>query len=496
MRLFVSIACGLFLIQAMGCATSSRVGAGGHMAGPAESGEAVAWPLSTIAYRGGLESISYAGAAAVADYGLADVADWFATDTPLQGSEAVHVGYWRSSRQSELLENPAGKGEKSYPVFGWEAYVDHPYVNKWLNYFRNNGAEWFDASAERLAVYLPMIETIALEEGVFPGIAALALIESGMNPGAVSRVGASGMWQFMPSTGKRYGLDSDFWMDWRLDPHSATRAAIRHLRDLYDTFGSWPLAFAAYNAGAGRIRSSIRASGSSDFWEMLDRGFLPRETRNYVPKIVAATHMLNELGLPHEIAPALMAVTVPAGTDLMRLSWFGMVNAGDVAKVNPAYRVGTTPPGIEATVWLPTEATYPVLYGLMSEAVTWVTTGKVFVADKSVTPMQLQSSWGLPAAVIAAINGIGVNTTVKAGQTLLLPVGAEVPMDVIQNREERVIHRVRTGETLSHIAQRYGTSVGRIKNYNGLRSSKIYPGQRLVVKEKPAIGKWAKFAAS
>ncbi|MGH9335926.1 MAG: lytic transglycosylase domain-containing protein, partial [Vicinamibacteria bacterium] len=158
-----------------------------------------------------------------------------------------------------------------------------------IEMFQTQKREWFQEALDRGALYLPLFERILEEEGVPKDLVYLSMIESAFKPRAVSRAGARGLWQFISGTGKLYGLRQDYWVDDRFDPERATRAAARHLKDLYDEFGDWYLAFAAYNAGPRRIERAIKRSGIRDFWTLAQKRHLPRETRSYVPLILAAT---------------------------------------------------------------------------------------------------------------------------------------------------------------------------------------------------------------
>src|SRR5438045_6924175 len=139
-----------------------------------------------------------------------------------------------------------------------------------------------------------MIRRIVKEEGIPQDLIYLAQAESGFHSLAVSGVGARGMWQFMCSRAKGYGLQRNFWVDDRQDPEKSTRAAARHLKDLYTQFGDWYLAMAAYNSGPGRVQSAVKRTGYADFWELYRRNVLPKETRNYVPIIVAVRIMAKD----------------------------------------------------------------------------------------------------------------------------------------------------------------------------------------------------------
>ena len=164
-------------------------------------------------------------------------------------------------------------------------------VAGFINYFSTRGRGTVERALARSGRYEDMIRRTLQEEGVPQELIYLAQAESGFHPLAVSRAGARGMWQFMGSRAKGYGLERDWWVDDRQDPEKATRAAAHHLHDLYNQFGDWYLAMAAYNSGPGTVQSAVKRTGYADFWELYRRNVLPKETRNYVPIILAVTIM-------------------------------------------------------------------------------------------------------------------------------------------------------------------------------------------------------------
>lgn len=168
----------------------------------------------------------------------------------------------------------------------------HPLVAAYLDYYRGQGRSRLSVGRARLVTYRPMMERIFREEGVPTWLLAVGFVESTYNSSALSPARALGIWQFIPGTGVRYGLQRTAWTDERQHPEKSTRAAARYLRDLHALFGDWPLAIAAYNAGEGRVARVMRRTGVRDFWTMATRGLLPAETINYVPSVLAAAQLL------------------------------------------------------------------------------------------------------------------------------------------------------------------------------------------------------------
>ena len=196
------------------------------------------------------------------------------------------------TKELVALEAPA----TSYPKVGAEFInsesVANPRIAAFINYFQGRGRSRLELGRSRLALYGPMMTQIFREEGVPKWLISVGFVESTYNAGAHSPKEAHGIWQFIPGTGDRYGLRRTAWTDERGSPEKSTRAAARYLRDLHALFGDWQLALAAYNWGEGRVARIVRRTGIRDFWTMADRGLLPEETANYVPSVLAASHLL------------------------------------------------------------------------------------------------------------------------------------------------------------------------------------------------------------
>ncbi|HLA11901.1 MAG TPA: lytic transglycosylase domain-containing protein [Pyrinomonadaceae bacterium] len=171
-------------------------------------------------------------------------------------------------------------------------YSTQPRVTAFLTYFQGRGRSRLEIGRARLAVYRPMMAQVFREEGVPEWLLSVGFVESTYNTSAHSPKAAHGIWQFIPGTGDRYGLKRTAWVDERSNPEKSTRAAARYLRDLNALFGDWLLAVAAYNWGEGRVAKVTQRTGIRDLWTLADRGFLPQETTNYVPAVLAASHLL------------------------------------------------------------------------------------------------------------------------------------------------------------------------------------------------------------
>ncbi len=300
-------------------------------------------------------------------------------------------------------------------------------VLSYINYFSTKGRKTMIAGLRRAGRYQPMIQRILDEEGVPPEILHLAQAESGFIPRAVSRKAATGMWQFLSWRGREYGLMQSPYHDDRLDPEKATRAAARHLRDLYAQFGDWYLAVAAYNCGPGNVSKAVERTGYANFWELRNRRVLPAETTNYVPIIVAMTIMVK--------------------------------NAGEYGLTD----IDPDPPLEYDTV----EMTAPTHLALISD----LTESPVY---------ELQS---LNPALLKNVAPEGYSLHVPKGVgTALLATLRTVPD---AKRMAWRMHRVGEDETLSAIGTRFGASPVLIAQVNKMESPKPVPGDLLMIPAAP-----------
>lgn len=214
-------------------------------------------------------------------------------------------------------------------------------VKKWIKYFQTNGRPFFKRWLERSTRYVPAIQAELKKANLPLDLAYVAMIESGFSSSAVSHANAMGLWQFIVPTGERYGLKTDWWLDERRDFEKATASAISYMKDLFEQFGSWYLVTASYNMGENGVRRLIKRYGTNSYWDLADRGALPEETRNYVPKMLAAMLIAKAPALygfrdlEFQVPFGFESINVPGGTDLLNLANHLGVSERSLTELNP-----------------------------------------------------------------------------------------------------------------------------------------------------------------
>lgn len=289
-----------------------------------------------------------------------------ATEVAIKAEKAYEI-HQNESRLigSSKIEDPNNHYRKTYYLYGAEHlnlenyYFDIPVVynepvKKWINYFVSRGRDWFERYSARAGRYAPVMGAILEDQGLPRDLIFLAMAESGFNSKAKSWARAVGPWQFMPFTGKRYGLHIDWYVDERYDPIKATVAATKYLRKLYDQFGSWELAAAAYNAGEGKMGRAIRMYKTENFWNITKGRYLKPETKNYVPKIMALAIIgknLKSFGFQdidfHEELD-FDEIEVKGGQDLIAISEAMGVELEEMQRLNPEVMRWFTPLDVES----------------------------------------------------------------------------------------------------------------------------------------------------
>ncbi|MGA7235598.1 MAG: transglycosylase SLT domain-containing protein [Bryobacteraceae bacterium] len=299
----------------------------------------------------------------------------------------------------------------------------------YINYFSNRGHRTLVAGYERSGRYRPMIQKVLQEEGLPQELIHLAQAESGFIPRAISRKAAGGMWQFVVFRGQQYGLMQTRFTDDRMDPEMATRAAAHHLHDLYNEFGDWYLAIAAYNCGPGAVEKAVERTGYADFWELRNRGALPIETTNYVPIILAMTIMEKnaaEYGLEGVQLDAPLeydTVKTDAVTSLTLISDITELPASQLAEMNPAALKGMVPGGY--TLHVPKGMGEDVAQALAKVPADRRTAWRIHRTAPDETLALIGKRYGVSAASIVAANGMASDAP-AAGDRLLIPAAAHV----------------------------------------------------------------------
>ncbi|MBN8554829.1 MAG: transglycosylase SLT domain-containing protein [Deltaproteobacteria bacterium] len=399
-------------------------------------------------------------------------------------------------------------------------------VEQWINYFQGRGHKLFHLYLERSGRYVPMMRKILRDHDLPEDLVYLSMIESGFSSRAFSRARAVGQWQFMRATGKLYGLKSDFWVDERRDPEKSSIAAARHLKDLYDQFQSWKLAAAAYNAGAAKVSRAIKRYKTEDFWEMTSKGkYLKPETRAYVPKMIAAALIAKEpakygfSGLHYQDPLEYEKIVLPEPVTLTRLAENARVPLEDLMALNPELNHPVTPPGgkdYELRVPVGTSEQFLTAYNSLSDTERFEYTAHQIRKNDNLP--KLQRIYGVSANEILKYNGMKGVKKLPIGKIILIPLPDGAKLAAIDQRaaavdkEERPdrrrrskhrnvekkiktsdassqkltrkVHIVRRGESLTSIAERYGTSISEIKTKNGLKRTSVQRGQRLYIPSK------------
>jgi membrane-bound lytic murein transglycosylase D len=316
-------------------------------------------------------------------------------------------------------------------------------VHAFINYFTVKDREYTRLMMRRKNLYFPLFEKYLAKYNLPDELKYLAIIESGLNPRAISRVRAVGLWQFMSATGKYYGLNNNWYIDERMDPEKATDAACRYLRDLHRMFNDWELALAAYNTGPGNVRKAIRRSGyKKTFWEIYPQ--LPRETRSYVPQFVAMIYTMNHLE-EHNFFDEGEEMLVRSDTlhvkNFLNFETLAGLTGScleDLQRLNPAVQRNAIPE-----------------------------TGKTFVMRIPATAKEQLLANRL--AILDSASKVGKKELELLAKT----------MEGTTYGRERIVYKVKSGDVLGSIAMRHRVRVADIKKWNNMRSDVIRTGQRL-----------------
>ncbi len=356
-------------------------------------------------------------------------------------------------------------------------------VLSFLNFFQTpRGKAIVETGLRRSGRYRDMISRVLREEGVPQDLIYLAQAESAFQPLALSRAGARGIWQFVPWRGNEYGLKRSWWVDERQDPEKATRAAAQHLRDLYGLFGDWYLAMAAYNCGPGNVQKGVERTGYADFWELYRRNVLPRETKNYVPIILALTLIAKDAahyGVQTDLDQPVPSDVVKPGRaiDLRLVAETIDVDAETLRSLNPSLLRMATPDDPFFELHLP-KGTAQKFSAEIADIPPekWVSWRRHRV-EAGETLTSLAKKYHVTAPAIAAANSLGRTDVLSPGDKLIIPA-SQPPAEA---KSRLVRYRVRKGDTLGGIADQFSVSPEELRKWNGLKAARVSRGMVLRV---------------
>ena len=364
-------------------------------------------------------------------------------------------------------------------------------VDQYINYFQTKGRKQFQIWLNRYAKYKGLILPILEEHEMPEEFIYLAMIESGLNPKAYSKANASGMWQFIYSTGKQYGLSRDWYKDERRDPVKATHAACKYLKDLYTLFDNWYLTLAAYNCGEGRVLRASKLHQTYDFWQMHS---LPRETRNYIPyflsaAIIARTPKAYGFKVPKVEPFGYETITLEKSADIAVLARVAGLKPNVLREYNPELRQSATPSEGSYILKLPPgkKDGFLAAWNAIPEEERFAPQFVVHRVRYGESLWTISKKYSVSIHDLAAVNKIRNRNKVRVGQKLNVPLKGGRTWGNGENGgppgHSKRVYRVKRGDTLGQIAEDHGTRASKIRRWNNMKygSHLIHPGQKLVI---------------
>ncbi|OPX99941.1 MAG: Membrane-bound lytic murein transglycosylase D precursor [Syntrophorhabdus sp. PtaB.Bin047] len=413
-------------------------------------------------------------------------------------------------------------------------------VKYYIKWFSEDKKKVFANWLKRSRLYVPIITEILREKNMPEDLVYLAMIESGFNPKAYSHAKASGPWQFIYSTGGRYGLEVDYWVDERRDPEKSTVAAAKYLKDLFDQFGCWYLAAASYNAGEGRIGRLVQKHNTNDFWELYKYNTLPRETRNYIPQLIAAAIIAKDPAkfgfgsITYDPPVRFAEVKVPAATPIAAIARASNRDMDTIRMCNPEILRGITPPGkSDYMVKLPSDVDRQAFTERLEtelEKLPSVKSVITYKVRKKDSMARIVKKYNVSERDLVLVNSSDDDLKIKPGMVIAIPRfsgGSERytalakavtqdppaverskakrksdddspvkalssravakksepavvrPEKEIKARPVKAFHVVKRGETLSEISDRYGIDEASLRSANKLKGNRVYPNMKI-----------------
>ena len=367
--------------------------------------------------------------------------------------------------------------------------VSNDYVDGVLTYLQNHGRGYVTTALKRMGLYQALISDTLRKEGIPQDLIYLAALESAFNPYALSKEGARGIWQFMIGTGMLYGLKKDRWVDEREDPVKSTQAAARHLKELYQMFGDWSLAMAAYDSGPLTVQAAVERTGYADYWTLRKLHALPAETEDYVPIFMATLMIAKDpkaYGFDVQPDPPLVSdqVVVSTPTDLRLVAQLIDRPVEDLIRLNPSLLRWTTPPNNPRfALNLPqgTKELFEQRVAAIPEdkRIWW----RAYKVEEGETLSSIAKKLHVSPVTLREVNGLDKESALEQGTHLVVPQapGKESSLARVREGGPRVAvrYRVRAGDTLEFIADRYEVTPYQIRRWNNLKTSQLTPGASL-----------------
>lgn len=396
------------------------------------------------------------------------------------------------------LEILTGDQPKKEPEFDIPIVINAK-VEQFIQYFQTTGKKIFSNWLSRSGKYIPFMRDLLREHGLPEDLVFMALIESGFSPYAYSRKKASGPWQFIYLTGKKYGLKVNWWVDERRDPEKSTIAAAKYLKDLYDMFECWYLAAASYNAGEGKIANAVRRYKTEDFWELTKYRYLKKETKDYVPQMIAAALIAKDPekygfdDLQYEEPLQYEKVVIPEAVDLALIAKFCESSVEELKELNPELLRWCTPPddpNYEIKIPLGKKEIFLENFEALQPVQKFQF--KTHVVRKGDTLSQIARIYRVDMEPLLQINRLAKKSRLSIGMNLLIPIPKQKgsqKREIAKVKVEEMIYTIKKGDTLWSIANEMGVNIGALTRWNHLQPDKILiPGNKLKIKMVPTSG--------
>ena len=358
--------------------------------------------------------------------------------------------------------------------------VTNTQVESYIRYFQGKGRKGFNVWLKRYVQYKDIILPILEEYDLPEELIVVSMIEAGLDPKAISRAKAVGLWQFMYSTGKEYGLNRNWYIDERQDIIKSTHAAAKYFKDLYKEFEDWYLVLAAYNGGWGRLNRALKLHETSDYWQLYS---LPKETKNYIPYFLSAAIIVNNpekygFKIPKSNPLKYDKVQIEKSADLTVIAKAAGTKLSTIKRLNPELRQPATPNNGPYTLNIPygKKDTFYKKFNEIPEDRKFAFQKVEHRVQKGENLISIASKYRVLVADLQTINNISNINKLSIGQRLKIPVKG----GLYSNYPEKIIYSVKSGDTLGHIAEDYNTRASEIRKWNNMGSkSIIFPGQKL-----------------